>query len=71
VTKLIPWEWGIQRVYFVLHALRGCQGNKVVSLGVPVFNVCIVLHALRRCQGNKVDSLGVSALNVSIVFYTL
>jgi hypothetical protein len=42
----IPGSDHIQRFYYVLHALQRYQGNKVDSLGVPMFNVTIVFYTL-------------------------
>jgi hypothetical protein len=46
-------------------------GNRVVSLGVPTFNVSMCFTCFERMPGNKVDSLGVPTFNVSIVFCML
>jgi len=36
----------IHFLYCVLHALEQCQGDKVDSVGVPAFNLCVVLYML-------------------------
>ena len=47
-------------------------GNKVGSLGVPMFNVSIVFYMLwNDIRVNKVDALELPTFSVPIVFHTL
>jgi hypothetical protein len=46
VTKLIPWECPCSTFLLCFTRFERVPGNKVGSLAVPTFNVCIVFYTL-------------------------